>query len=418
MSSYFSQASKGLLRNKTRTLLTTLGIVIGIAVVIIVLSAGAGFKSYINAQVDQFGSNTVTIQTQVPPSTRDRNQNQSAKGADPATEAVPITTLSYRDIVDVRTIPNVAGAYGAVLGQKVVSYDQKTKNTFIFGSDADRFKIDKGVVASGRPFSTEENTSLAQVAVLGHDIARDLFGDNNPLGKTIRVGDLNFTVIGVYAPRGSFGFSNDDEQVFIPITTLQKKILGIDYLFYAVVQVVDPTQVSVTALDIEDILRQNHHIYDKAKDDFLVNTQEENLSTFNTILSATTLLLIAIAAISLIVGGVGVMNIMYVAVTERTAEVGLKKALGARNRDILYEFLTETILLTLLGGAIGIIIGSLFSFIIAKVAQSFGFAWAFSVPFSGVVAGFLVALVIGLVFGVLPARNAAKLDPIVALRYE
>jgi putative ABC transport system permease protein len=232
------------------------------------------------------------------------------------------------------------------------------------------------------------------------------------------VGNLSFVVVGVYEPRGSFGFSNDDEQVFVPLTTLQKKILGIDYLFYGIAQLRDKDLADVTALDISDTLRHSHHIDDPAKDDFLVQTQAQNLGTFNIILSATTFLLIAIAAISLIVGGVGVMNIMYVAVTERIGEIGLKKALGAKPDDILYEFIVEAVLLTLLGGVLGVLFGIGLSFLIAKGAQSAGLEWQFIVPLSGVFIGVGVSGVIGLVFGVLPARNAAKLDPIEALRYE
>jgi putative ABC transport system permease protein len=189
-------------------------------------------------------------------------------------------------------------------------------------------------------------------------------------------------------------------------------------LFYGVVELSDKDKADVAALDIEDVLRHNHRITDPDKDDFRVRTQAENLSTFNVILSGITFLLIAIAAISLVVGGVGVMNIMYVAVTERISEIGLKKALGAKPKDILYEFLIEAVLLTLLGGVLGVFLGTALSFLVAVAAQSFGMEWKFIVPISGVVIGVGVAGLIGLVFGVLPARNAAKLDPIEALRAE
>lgn len=414
---YFTQAFKGLRASPSRTFLTILGIVIGIAVVIMVLSAGAGFKSYINAQIAQLGTNTLTIETQVPPSTK-AIANGAKSGEDSASQAVQIDTLKNKDISDIKRLPNIRNAYGAAIGQEIVSYSQKTKSTMIFGADASRFDIDKGIIEKGRPFTEEENNSLAQVAVLGHDIAVEFFGENDPIGKMVRVGNLNFVVVGVYEVRGSGGFSNDDEQVFIPVTTLQKKLLGIDHLFYGVVELIDKDKADVSALDVEETLRSNHRITDPLKDDFKVQTQAENLSTFNTILSAITFLLIAIAAISLIVGGVGVMNIMYVAVTERISEIGLKKALGAKPNDILYEFLFEAVLLTLLGGVIGVLFGILFSFGVAIAAQSFGMAWDFIVPISGVIIGVSVSGIIGLIFGVLPARNAAKLDPIEALRSE
>ncbi len=416
MKAYFLQAIRGIKHNKSRTFLTTLGIMIGIGTVVLVLSAGEGFKSYINAQVEMFGSNTLSIETVVPPSTKDRNANNNT-GGNSANNAVPITTLKNKDIQDIKTVSNVKNAYGAALGQEVVTYGNISKNIFIFGADASRFDIDKGVIASGRPYTEEENRSLAQVAILGHDIAVDLFGENDPLGKLIRVGNYNLEVIGVYEPRGSLG-ANDDQQIFIPITTLQKKFLGIDYLFYGIVELTDGNKADATALDVSDLIRRNHHINDPTKDDFSVKTQAQNLDTFNTILSAVTFLLIAIALISLVVGGVGVMNIMYVVVTERIGEIGLKKALGARNKDILFEFLIEAVLLTLLGGIIGILGAAFFAYIIAKIAQSFNFAWSFIVPIYSVVLAVSISMITGIIFGVFPARSASKLNPIEALNKE
>lgn len=416
MKTAFKQAYRGLTINPARTALTTLGIVIGIATVIVVLSAGAGFRSFINYQIDQFGSNTVYIQTKVPPSTKERARGSS--GADQAMQAVQITTLRNRDVQDVAQLKGVVGTYGAVIGQKVVSYKQVSKNSFIFGSSASRFKIDKGQLAEGRPYSEQEDAAADQVAILGADIAKDLFGSDSALNKAIRVGTLNFTVIGVYERKGSFGFSNDDQQVFIPLQTAQKKLLGIDHLLYMVAQVDSSDNTAPVAEDIRIALRHNHEIKDPAKDDFEVQNQAQALETFNVILKGITLLLIAVAAISLLVGGVGIMNIMYVVVTERISEIGLKKALGATPNNILSEFLIEAVLLTFLGGIIGILLGALVSYGISLAANAFGFAWAFSVPLSGIALGLGVSGSIGLLFGVFPARRAAKLDPMEALRYE
>ncbi len=273
-------------------------------------------------------------------------------------------------------------------------------------------------MAKGRPYSEIEDRAADQVAVLGADIAIDLFGQEDPLGKTVRVGEYNFLVIGVYERRGSFGFSNDDQQVFVPLKTAQKKLLGIDHLFYVLAQAKDPAQAEATAEDMRYILRQNHDIQDPAKDDFAVQTQAQGLETFDQILKGITFLLIAVAAISLLVGGVGIMNIMYVAVTERIAEIGLKKSVGAKEKDILAEFLTEAVILTVLGGVLGILLGALLSYGVALGARAFGFAWDFSVPASGVFLGLGVSTVIGLLFGVFPARTAAKMQPIDALRSE
>lgn len=416
---YFKQAIRGIRLNPSRTFLTTLGIMIGIGTVIIVLSAGEGFKSYINAQVDAFGSNTIIIETSVPSSTKDRsNSNSSNEANSSASIAVPITTLKSKDVTDIKNIPNVKNAYGASVGQQIVTYKNVSKNGFIFGANASRFDIDKGIIAKGRSYSEQEDKSLSQVAILGNDMAIDLFGDDDPVGKLIRIGNYNFEVIGVYEPRGSLGFSNEDEQIFIPLSTLQKKIQGIDYLFYSIVQLEDNKKADTTSLDIEDVLRSNHYISDPSKDDFKVQTQEESLGTFETILSAVTFLLIAIASISLIVGGVGVMNIMYVIVTERIGEIGLKKALGARNKDIMYEFLIESILLTIVGGIVGIIGGAFFSFLISKIAEGAGLEWDFIVPIWGIVLSVSISAIIGIIFGVFPAKNAANLNPIEALNKE
>ena len=399
-----------------------LGIVIGIGTVVLVLGTGEGFKSYINAQVELFGSNTLSIETVIPASTKTRNANQNADTSpnlenNAGNNAVPITTLKNRDIEDIKNIQNVKNAYGAAIGQDIVSYRGTSKNLFIFGAAASRFDIDKGTLLSGRPYTQEENRALAQVAILGHNVAVDLFGENDPLGRLIRVGNYNLEVIGVYEPRGGLG-ANDDNQIFIPLTTLQKKFLGIDYLFYGIVELYDGNKADETALDVEDILRRNHDITDPSKDDFSVNTQAQNLSTFNTILNAVTFLLIAIALISLVVGGVGVMNIMYVVVTERIGEIGLKKALGARNNDILFEFLIEAVILTLLGGIVGIIAGSGLTYLVAKLAQSFNFEWSFVVPLYGIILSVSVSMLTGIIFGVFPAINASKLNPIEALNKE
>jgi putative ABC transport system permease protein len=417
---YLKQAIRGIKSNPSRTILTTLGIMIGIGTVILVLSAGEGFKSYINAQVEAFGSNSIIIQTSVPPSTKARSSGGigSNEPKSSASNAVPITTLKVRDVLDIKNVPNVKNAYGASVGQQIVTYKNVSKTAFIFGASAARFDIDKGVVADGRGFVDQEDKALAQVAVLGNKVATDLFGSEDPLNKFVRIGNYNFQVIGVYESTGSLDPTNDGSEIVIPVTTLQKKIQGIDYLIYIVAELKDNGKADATALDVADVLRRNHYIIDPAKDDFKVQTQKESLATFETILKAITFLLIAIASISLIVGGVGVMNIMYVIVTERIGEIGLKKALGARNRDILYEFLIEAILLTIIGGVIGIIGGAFFAYIVSKIAQNYGLDWAFIVPLWGVAISVSVSAIIGIVFGVFPARNAARLDPIEALNKE
>jgi ABC-type antimicrobial peptide transport system permease subunit len=414
---YFKQAIRGVKSNPSRTLLTTLGIMIGIGTVILVLSAGEGFKSYINSQIEINGSNVVFVEVSVPASTKQRSNSSGNDTANSsANNAVPITTLKMRDVEDIKNIPNVKNAYGASMGQKVVTYKNVSKNAFIFGASAERFEVDKGTIIEGRSYTEQEDKSLAQVAILGNKIATDLFEDEDPIGRLIRVGNYNFEVIGIYATRG--GFDGQDDQVFIPVTTLQKKIQGIDYLIYGVVELEDNSKADATSLDIVDILRRNHYIKDPTRDDFKVTTQEETMDIFNNILQGITFLLIAIASISLMVGGVGVMNIMYVIVTERIGEIGLKKALGARNKDILYEFLFEAVILTIIGGVFGIIGGVFLSFIVSKIAQNFNLDWKFIVPLWGVILSVSISAIIGIIFGVFPAKNAAKLNPIEALNKE
>jgi putative ABC transport system permease protein len=409
------QSFKALSANKGRTALTMLGIVIGIGTVVLVLTAGAGFRSLIDAQVATLGSNTLFIKVRVPPTTKNRAAG-SGGGPGAAFSGVVISSFKQRDLDDIKKLQNVAGDYGIVTGQAVASYRANKKSAIYYGAGADRFAIDQGKLKEGRFYTQSEDSGGAQVVILGSKIASDLFGQDDPVGKLLRIGALNFQVIGVYEPQGAL--SGNDDLLFIPIITAQRKMLGVDYISVGIVALQDIQASDSTAEQIRIIMRKNHSITDPAKDDFNVQTQAQALDTFNTIFNGITYLLIAIAAISLVVGGVGIMNIMYVVVTERTAEIGLKKALGARESDILNEFLLEAVLVTLFGGIIGIVAGSFLGFVVAIIAQSAHLAWSFSVPVSGILLAFGVSAAIGIFFGVFPARAAAKLDPIEALRYE
>ena len=407
----FKQSFKALFANKGRTILTTLGIMIGIATVILVLSAGAGFRALIDKQVAAFGTNTLYVQTKVPSS------NKTIAANDNVNTGVVITSFKQRDLDSINRLPNVVGSYGIVIGQAVASYRSNQKTIAYMGSSADRFKIDQSTLKSGRFYTEAEDNSGAQVVILGNKIGSDLFKQDDPLGKLVKIGTLNFLVIGVYNPSSGLGGGNDD-YAFIPLNTAQKKMLGINYLIEAVVQIKDLNLSDLTAQDISSAVRRNHGITDEAKDDFKVTTQAQVMDIFNTIFNSITILLIAIAAISLIVGGVGIMNIMYVVVTERTSEIGLKKALGAKRSDILFEFLIEAVLVTLLGGFIGIMFGAFLSWILTTVAIQSGLAWTFVIPLYAIGIGFGVSAVIGIGFGVFPAINASKLDPIEALTHE
>jgi len=413
------QSIKVLKANPVRTILTTLGIVIGIATVILVLSAGAGFRSLIDAQLQAYGTDTLFVETRVPPTTKNRASN-SATSADfsRASSATAITSFKQKDLNDIERLGNIKGAYGIVTGLAVTSYGNNAKSAIYYGASYKRFEIDKNTLKSGRFYTQTEDIGASQVVILGSNIANDLFGQDDALGKLIKIGNLNFQVIGIYDEQGNFGGAGADDILYIPLQTAQKKLLGIDYLLVGVVQMQDSNLGESTAEQIKILLRKNHNITDPAKDDFTVTTQAQAMETFNTIFSGITILLICIASISLVVGGVGIMNIMYVVVTERTAEIGLKKALGAKNSDILTEFLIESILVTIIGGILGIILGAFLGWVVAFIANSSGLDWTFSVPFYSILIGFGVSATIGIAFGVLPARSASKLDPVEAMRYE
>ena len=414
----FRQSIKALLSNPARTALTTLGIVIGIATVILVLSAGAGFRSLINAQVAALGSNTLFIQTRVPPTTKNRAASGPGAEGGPGFSGVTITTFKQRDLDDIKKLNNVVDDYGMVIGQAVVGYRDVEKSALYYGSSAEKFNIDQHTLKEGRFYTQGEDAGAAQVAILGDNLATDLFANQDPVGQLIRIGNLNFLVIGVYNPLGFAGGGTADDSIYVPLNTAQKKMLGIDYLAVGVVQIKDTSSADATLEDIKAVMRHNHGITDPAKDDFLAESQAQALATFNTIFNGITILLIAIAAISLIVGGVGIMNIMYVVVTERTAEIGLKKALGATNSDILGEFLIESILVTVIGGIFGILFGSFLGWVVSLIATSASLEWTFSVPLYAIALAFGVSAAIGIGFGVLPARSAARLDPVEAMRYE
>lgn len=415
----FKQPLKSLKANPIRTVLTTLGIVIGIATVILVLSAGAGFRSLIDQELAAWGTDTLFIETRVPPTTKNRASGSSAAAADfsRATSTVQITSFKTSNLDVIKKLNNVEGVYGIATGQAVVSYRETAKSVIYYGVGAEMFSIDKHTLKSGRFFTQAEDTGAAQVVILGSNLADDLFGQDEPLGKLMRVGNLNFQVIGVYNAQGALSGGADD-MFYMPLITAQKKMLGINYIVVGVVQVKDTNLAGATAESIRVTMRELHNITDPAKDDFTVTTQAEAMDIFNAIFGGITALLISIAAISLVVGGVGIMNIMYVIVTERTAEIGLKKALGAKNSDILSEFLIEAVLVTILGGVLGIILGASLSWLLYYVAISYGLEWVFAVPFYAILIGVGVSALIGISFGVLPARNAAKMDPIEALRYE
>ena len=410
---YFIYSIHHFRRHLVRSLLTGLGIVIGIAAVIIVISAGQGLKGFLVSQFESFGANLLQVETRLPATSQADEVMARGFGA-------VVTTLTLDDMMAMRTHPNIVSNYAGQIGQEVATGPGTRKTVNIFGSTATVLDIDTAKVGQGRFFTDEEDLSLARVVVLGSKAAADLFGNSNPIGQYIKLRQQNFKVIGVMEPRGGMLFFDYDVYVYVPIRTLQKQLMGIDYVSFVASQYRDKDKLASTIDDFSYLLRVRHNIPldDPDKDDFIITSNEDVLDIFNTVIGGFTILLVALACISLIVGGVGIMNIMYVSVLERTFEIGLRKAVGARREQILKQFLVEAVLITGLGGVTGIIVGSIISYLISFVASYLGFAWGFSVPLYSIILAVGFSAATGLIFGLYPARRAADLNPIEALRYE
>lgn len=409
----FKTATRSLTHSKTRTALTMLGIIIGIASVIVLMSIGQSAQDLILGQVQGIGSNLVII-TPGAPSGGGFSPPASAQG-------IVITTLRQKDIDALQREPSILGVAAQVSGQAEVVYGGKNKTVSYQGVTDDFFSVRNMEVSVGRVISKSDIDSASHVAVIGPELATTLFGSNvDPVGKNIRLKNKSLRVIGVLDDGGTGAFGVDQGNlVIIPISIAQKELLGISH-FSVIMTEADPAyEISFVKSRIISVLRQNHSITDPTKDDFNIQTQEDILSLLGNITSILTLFLAAIASISLIVGGIGIMNIMLVAVTERTREIGLRKAVGATDIDILQQFLIESILLTLIGGAIGIAVGAAIVGLVYFIATTFfSIGWIFAFPISAVLLGVGVSTFAGLVFGIYPARQAGKKNPIDALRYE
>jgi len=406
-------ASSALLKNKVRTLLSILGVVIGIAAVVIVLSAGQGIKSFLINQLTSFGSNFIQVEIKVPNTAHTSTENVTGFAY-----GVQVTTLKISDMEEIKKLENVSNVYAGSLTQQVVTYQDMSKQPLIFATSSSFIDIDPIDVEIGRFYTEEEDKSLAKVAVLGNSLKQTLFGDDEAVNKEIKVGKQNYRVIGVLEKKGSSFAFDFDSMLFLPIRTTTKLLMGVDYVTFIFTQVYDNKVAEATAEEIRLLLRDRHDITDPNKDDFAVTTMEEGMNILNTVVGAITLLLIAIAGISLVVGGVGIMNIMYVSVAERTFEIGLRKAVGATRLDILGQFLMEAIFVTFTGGIVGIIIGSIVSFFITVIAKYLGYDWQLSLSPSYFLLACGVSILVGLISGLYPARTAANLEPIVALRKE
>ena len=414
LSESFFTALGGLKTNRGRSALSILGIIIGVAAVIGVMSVGQGAQSLVLSQIQGLGSNLIIVMPGG--SAEEKGRPSLSMGV------LTIKTLTRDDVEALSqksNAPFIEEVMPIVAGQAVVTYGGEERKTNFIGATANLPQVNDSYPVEGRFFTENEEKGMTRVAVLGSKVREKLFGESEAIGQRIKVNRRGFKVIGVMEEKGARGIEDLDDQIYIPLSTAQKQILGINYLNAMMVKVENEELIDQTVSDIKTTLRIHHNISDPSKDDFTVRSQKEFAETIGAVTGIFTILLACVAAISLAVGGIGIMNIMLVSVTERTREIGLRKAVGARKSDILTQFLLEAVLLTLTGGILGIAFGALLSW---GASLIFGYflkaSWGFLLPLNAIALGVGVSVMIGLIFGIYPAHKAAQLSPIEALRYE
>ncbi len=398
-----------LVRNKARAILTMLGIVIGIASVILMLSVGKAAENFLLAQVASFGSDVINI------------ANGSGEVKDGAPNPLVKQSLTLKDYRELKRQPWVEAVNANIISAGVLSYGAENMNGNVYGTTEGEIEVfSTSKVREGRFLLGDDIDGRAKVVVLGDKIARELFGDASPVGKQIKIKRVNFRVIGVMEKGGTRFFTNLDEIAYIPLTSAMD-LYNRDRINYVAMIPRDMSPAQAKE-EIRYLLRETHDLDnpngDLAKDDFRVLTQDDAEQNAGAIGQVLSILLGSIAAISLVVGGIGIMNIMYVTVTERTSEIGLRKALGAKQGDVLGQFLAEAIAVTSAGGVVGIIFGVILSWLTIQILNSFQTGWTFMLSVDAIVLAFSVSAAIGIIFGYSPARRASKLSPIEALRYE
>lgn len=396
---------------KLRTSLTILGIVIGIAAVMIVMSVGASAQDLILGQIRAVGSNLIAIMP----------GNSDEEGPPASAFGIVITTLTNDDLDALReknNVPHASALSGYVTGNASIEYGSYSKSHTFQGVSADMINVENNTVAQGRFFSIAEEESNTHVAVLGANIAKEIFDFANPIGKKITIGEHTFRVIGILEPKGSSFVSNFDDMIYIPLPAAQKNLLGIDYLNFIRLRVDEEIYMVQTERDIDLLLRSRHDIPDDEEGDYSVRNIASALTVISNITNIMKYFLVAVSAVSLLVGGIGVMNIMFIALSQRIREIGLRKAVGARPQDIVVQFLFESMIIALIGGVVGYTAGVIVIYSVAQIAIARDFAWHIFLTWDMVWISLLISLIIGAMFGSYPAWKASKISPMEALRYE
>lgn len=393
-------AWESIIASKLRSLLTMLGIIIGVAAVIALMSIGYGVRQDIESNISSLGSNLLTVQ----PGTSRKPGVRPAAGS--------METLTYKDYLAVKNLPNIAYSSPMVRSSYVTVYGNKNWTTQVYGVTADYKDVASLDVSEGRYWTNQEFDGRERVAVIGQTIATNLFGDEDPIGKKLRINNDPFTVIGVLEAKG-YSFQDQDDRILCPFTTVQERMMGITYINSISLTTTSADVMQQAETDITNLLRTRHRIAAGAENDFSINNSQDILETMEKTTQSLTIFLGSIAAISLIVGGIGIMNIMLVSVTERTKEIGIRKALGATYHMIVIQFLIEAVTISIAGGLIGIVLG-------IALAKAIPFVVSMSTVITAtpIVGSFLFSVAIGLIFGLYPAQKAAKLSPIDALHYE